>query len=187
MRELLQVTVLEAEEVVKGEVSARLFKETMAALSAAIEQGRTSIELLKEIDRQVVRHDQAYNEGSYDSYGQDDVDALLNVVYEVMDVIDGGSFESVGMVEQYIADMNNAYGKMKQSAIDFSAASKDEPLDVTVLLENPSSNRKMKKGMWCSIMTVGTWSRMQRLLQLPTRSLNSSIPRKPISIRACII
>ena len=146
VQELLQVTVLEAEEVVKGEVSARLFKETMAALSAAIEQGRTSIELLKEIDRQVVRHDQAYNEGSYDSYGQDDVDALLNVVYEVMDVIDGGSFESVGMVEQYIADMNNAYGKMKQSAIDFSAASKDEPLDVTVLLENPSFQQEDEEG-----------------------------------------
>ena len=146
VQELLQATVLEAEEVVKGEVSARLFKETMAALSAAIEQGRTSIELLKEMDRQVVRHDQAYNEGSYDSYGQDDVDALLNVVYEVMDVIDGGSFESVGMVEQYIADMNNAYGKMKQSAIDFSAASKDEPLDVTVLLENPSFQQEDEEG-----------------------------------------
>lgn len=146
VQELLQVTVLEAEEVVKGEVSARLFKETMAALSAAIEQGRTSIELLKEIDRQVVRHDQAYNEGSYDSYGQDDVDALLNVVYEVMDVIDGGSFESVGMVEQYIADMNNAYGKMKQSAIDFSTASKEEPLDVTALLENPSFQQEDEEG-----------------------------------------
>lgn len=146
VQELLQATVLEAEEVVKGEVSARLFKETMAALSAAIEQGRISIELLKEIDRQVVRHDQAYNEGSYDSYGQDDVDALLNVVYEVMDVIDGGSFESVGMVEQYIADMNNAYGKMKQSAIDFSAASKDEPLDATVLLENPSFQQEDEEG-----------------------------------------
>ena len=146
VQELLQVTVLEAEEVVKGEVSARLFKETMAALSAAIEQGRTSIELLKEIDRQVVRHDQAYNEGSYDSYGQDDVDALLNVVYEVMDVIDGGSFESVGMVEQYIADMNNAYGKMKQGAIDFSTASKEEPLDVTVLLENPSFQQEDEEG-----------------------------------------
>ena len=146
VRELLQVTVLEAEEVVKGEVSARLFKETMAALSAAIEQGRTSIELLKEIDHQVVRHDQAYNEGSYDSYGQDDVDALLNVVYEVMDIIDGGSFESVGMVEQYIADMNNAYGKMKQSAIDFSTASKEEPLDVTALLENPSFQQEDEEG-----------------------------------------
>lgn len=146
VQELLQVTVLEAEEVVKGEVSARLFKETMAALSAAIEQGRTSIELLKEIDRQVVRHDQAYNEGSYDSYGQDDVDALLNVVYEVMDIIDGGLFESVGMVEQYIADMNNAYGKMKQSAIDFSTASKEEPLDVTALLENPSFQQEDEEG-----------------------------------------
>ena len=143
---LLQATVLEAEDVIKGEVSGLLFKETMAALSAAIEQGHTSIDLLKEIDRQVARHDQAYNEGSYDSYGQDDVDALLNVVYEVMDIIDGGSFESVGAVEQYIADMNNAYGKMKQSAIDFSAASKDEPLDVTGLLENPSFQQEDEEG-----------------------------------------
>ena len=143
---LLQATVLEAEDVIKGEVSGLLFKETMAALSAAIEQGHTSIDLLKEIDRQVARHDQAYNEGSYDSYGQDDVDALLNIVYEVMDIIDGGSFESVGMVEQYIADMNNAYGKMKQSAIDFSAASKDEPLDVTGLLENPSFQQEDEEG-----------------------------------------
>lgn len=143
---LLQATVLEAEDVIKGEVSGLLFKETMAALSAAIEQGHTSIDLLKEIDRQVARHDQAYNEGSYDSYGQDDVDALLNIVYEVMDIIDGGSFESVGAVEQYIADMNNAYGKMKQSAIDFSAASKDEPLDVTGLLENPSFQQEDEEG-----------------------------------------
>ena len=50
------------------------------------------------------------------------------------------------MVEQYIADMNNAYGKMKQSAIDFSAASKDEPLDVTVLLENPSFQQEDEEG-----------------------------------------
>ena len=118
----------------------------MASLSAAIEQGHTSIELLNKIDRQVTRYDQEYNDGVYDSYDQDDVDALLNIVYEVMDFIDGGSFESVGQIEQYIADMNNAYGKMKQSAIDFSAASKDEPLDVTELLENPSFQQEDEEG-----------------------------------------
>ena len=189
VQELLQATVLEAEEVVKGEVSARLFKETMAALSAAIEQGRTSIELLKEIDRQVVRHDQAYNEGSYDSYGQDDVDALLNVVYEVMDVIDGGSFESVGMVEQYIADMNNAYGKMKQSAIDFSAASKDEPLDVTVLLENPSFQQEDEEGnVVFNCLFAGRWRfpTTRKGLRPMTPCSSSSITFRLISIRACI-
>ena len=94
----------------------------------------------------MTRYDQEYNDGVYDSYDQDDVDALLNIVYEVMDFIDGGSFESVGQIEQYIADMNNAYGKMKQSAIDFSAASKDEPLDVTELLENPSFQQEDEEG-----------------------------------------
>ena len=44
----------------------------------------------------MTRYDQEYNDGVYDSYDQDDVDALLNIVYEVMDFIDGGSFESVG-------------------------------------------------------------------------------------------
>ena len=146
VQELLQTSVLEAEEVIKGEISGQLFKETMASLSAAIEQGHTSIELLNKIDRQVTRYDQEYNDGVYDSYDQDDVDALLNIVYEVMDFIDGGSFESVGQIEQYIADMNNAYGKMKQSAIDFSAASKDEPLDVTELLENPSFQQEDEEG-----------------------------------------
>lgn len=146
VQELLQTSVLEAEEVIKGEISGQLFKETMASLSAAIEQGHTSIELLNKIDRQVTRYDQEYNDGVYDSYDQDDVDALLNIVYEVMDFIDGGSFESVGQIEQYIADMNNAYGKMKQSVIDFSAASKDEPLDVTELLENPSFQQEDEEG-----------------------------------------
>lgn len=146
VQELLQTSVLEAEEVIKGEISGQLFKETMASLSAAIEQGHTSIELLNKIDRQVTRYDQEYNDGVYDSYDQDDVDALLNIVYEVMDFIDGGSFESVGQIEQYIADMNNAYGKVKQSAIDFSAASKDEPLDVTELLENPSFQQEDEEG-----------------------------------------
>ena len=80
----------------------------MASLSAAIEQGHTSTELLNKIDRQVTRYDQEYNDGVYDSYDQDDVDALLNIVYEVMDFIDGGSFESVGQIDQYIADMNIA-------------------------------------------------------------------------------
>lgn len=146
VQELLQTSVLEAEEVIKGEISGQLFKETMASLSAAIEQGHTSIELLNKIDRQVTRYDQEYNDGVYDSYDQDDVDALLNIVYEVMDFIDGGSFESVGQIEQYIADMNNAYGKIKQSAIDFSVASKDEPLDVTELLENPSFQQEDEEG-----------------------------------------
>ena len=102
VQELLQTSVLEAVEVIKGEISGQLFKETMASLSAAIEQGHTSIELLNKIDRQVTRYDQEYNDGVYDSYDQDDVDALLNIVYEVMDFIDGGSFESVGQIEQYI-------------------------------------------------------------------------------------
>lgn len=67
VQELLQTSVLEAEEVIKGEISGQLFKETMASLSAAIEQGHTSTELLNKIDRQVTRYDQEYNDGVYDS------------------------------------------------------------------------------------------------------------------------
>ena len=82
---------------------------------------------------------QANSEGEdLTNYDPDKVDELDAVVGDQTDYVDGYAYYAdIAAASQAMTDMNDAYGAMVKSAIDFTTASKDEPVDVSALLRNP--------------------------------------------------
>ena len=76
--------------------------------------------------------------GSYAEYaGTAAYDELENLVISLFDKIDAGSFASMAEIEELGVALDKTYSKMVSASLDFSVASKDEPMDVTALIVNP--------------------------------------------------
>ena len=102
-------------------------------------------------------------EQSYDAYVYTDGFAELEeVVLEIEGKISGeGIFASMAEIEDYNAKLDKAYTKMVSGIIDFSAATKDAPVDATGLIINPSfqtRNYDEKTGTWKDASSADGWT-----------------------------
>ena len=131
-----------ASAALAGELTQEIAEEHNAALDAALA-------LATETDAAIQAMVSAYN--SYDAilvaiedgddltaYDQDAVADLEDAVADQTDYVDGyETYADIAAVNQALADMNNAYGAMVKSALNFTTASKEEPVDVSALIRNP--------------------------------------------------
>ena len=131
-----------ARAALAGELTQEIAEEHNAALDAALA-------LATESDAAMQAMVSAYN--SYDAvlvaiedgddltaYDQDAVADLEDAVADQTDYVDGyETYADIAAVNQALADMNNAYGAMVKSALNFTTASKEEPVDVSALIRNP--------------------------------------------------
>lgn len=143
-----------ASAALAGELTQEIAEEHNAALDAALA-------LATESDAAIQAMVSAYN--SYDAvlmaiedgddltaYDPDAVADLEDVVADQTDYVDGFSFYAdMAEANQALADMNNAYGAMVKSALNFTTASKEEPVDVSALIRNPRL-QKLVNGVWQS-------------------------------------
>ena len=133
---------LEAQAALDGELTEELFVKNNAALDAALDLATRSDSVVAAVGALFNDYDavlQAISDGEdLTNYDPDKVDELDAVVGDQTDYVDGYAYYAdIAAASQAMTDMNDAYGAMVKSAIDFTTASKDEPVDVSALLRNP--------------------------------------------------
>ena len=133
---------VEAQAALDGELTEELFVKNNAALDAALDLATRSDSVVAAVGALFNDYD-AVLQAIYDgedltNYDPDKVDELDAVVGDQTDYVDGYAYYAdIAAASQAMTDMNDAYGAMVKSAIDFTTASKDEPVDVSALLRNP--------------------------------------------------
>lgn len=134
--------IREAKAALDGGLTEELFVKNNAALDAALDLATRSDSVVTAVGALFNDYD-AVLQAIYDgedltNYDPDKVDELDAVVGDQTDYVDGYEYYAdIAAASQAITDMNDAYGAMVKSAIDFTTASKDEPVDVSALLRNP--------------------------------------------------
>lgn len=134
--------IREARAALDGGLTEELFVKNNAALDAALDLATRSDSVVTAVGALFNDYDavlQAISDGEdLTNYDPDKVDELDAVVGDQTDYVDGYEYYAdIAAASQAITDMNDAYGAMVKSAIDFTTASKDEPVDVSALLRNP--------------------------------------------------
>lgn len=132
----------DAQAALDGGLTEELFVKNNAALDAALDLATRSDSVVTAVGALFNDYDavlQAISDGEdLTNYDPDKVDELDAVVGDQTDYVDGYEYYAdIAAASQAITDMNDAYGAMVKSAIDFTTASKDEPVDVSALLRNP--------------------------------------------------
>ena len=94
------------------------------------------------LETKVTAHDaklSSTGEASYGDYSDTEgYEELYDLTIEVFDKIDGeGIFATLDEINDYSLRLDKAYSKMLSGHIDFTTASKDEPVDATGLIVNP--------------------------------------------------
>lgn len=124
-----------------GTTDADELTEASDALVAAIETGQKSIDLVAELTTLVETEAAMFDTGDYDEYmdtAGDQYYELYELLFEELyDMLDA-DFESVEQVQGYIDQINSIKVEMIQTALDLGSATKDAPVNVTSLIENPS-------------------------------------------------
>ncbi|MCD8318471.1 MAG: hypothetical protein LUC45_06390 [Paraprevotella sp.] len=141
-KDKLNNAILAATDVLNNNLTTETFKEQKANLNEAIEFGQSSLDLAAKFNTIVTDHDNKLNSAGDDSYEKymdlKEFDVLADLVYTCLDLIDNDELKTVDEVNDYIDQVNVAYGNMVQASIDVSTVSKDSPVDVTAMIVNPS-------------------------------------------------
>lgn len=130
-----------------GELTPEVYKEQTESLNAAIKFGQESMDAAAALEIKVTAHDaklSSTGEASYGDYSDTEgYEELYDLTIEVFDKIDGeGIFATLDEINDYSLRLDKAYSKMLSGHIDFTTASKDEPVDATGLIVNPSFQTK---------------------------------------------
>ena len=99
------------------------------------------------LEDKVTAHDKKLSgtgEASYEEYSNTEgYDELYDLTIEIFDKIDGeGIFATLDEINDYSVRLDKTYSKMLSGHIDFTTANKDEPVDATGLIVNPSFQTK---------------------------------------------
>ena len=99
------------------------------------------------MEDKVTAHDKKLSgtgEASYEEYSNTEgYDELYDLTIEIFDKIDGeGIFATLDEINDYSVRLDKTYSKMLSGHIDFTTANKDEPVDATGLIVNPSFQTK---------------------------------------------
>ena len=130
-----------------GELTPEVYKEQTEALNAAIKFGQESMDAATALEDKVTAHDKKLSgtgEASYEEYSNTEgYDELYDLTIEIFDKIDGeGIFATLDEINDYSVRLDKTYSKMLSGHIDFTTANKDEPVDATGLIINPSFQTK---------------------------------------------
>ena len=130
-----------------GELTPEVYKEQTEALNAAIKFGQESMDAATALEDKVTAHDKKLSgtgEASYEEYSNTEgYDELYDLTIEIFDKIDGeGIFATLDEINDYSVRLDKTYSKMLSGHIDFTTANKDEPVDATGLIVNPSFQTK---------------------------------------------
>ena len=131
-----------------GELTPEIYEEQTEALNAAIKLGQESMNAAAALEDKAIVHSDRLSgtgEASYEAYvGTEGHGELETLVGEILDnkIADVGIFATLDEISGYSVGLDKAYSKMLSAYVDFTAASKDEPVDATGLIVNPSFQTK---------------------------------------------
>ena len=115
------------------------YAEQVAALREAMDAEQAAVDAAAALETKTEGHDQKLY-GEYAEYegtpGYNEMSDLVGQIYDKMDTY--AMFASMAEIDEYSLALDKAYSKMGSASLDFSTASKDEPVDVTKLIINPS-------------------------------------------------
>ena len=143
-RDSLSMAIEAATAAAGAELTAEIYAEQVEALQKAMENERAAVSEATALEAKVLSENNKLmleGEGTYtELYGDTEgYEELENVVLEVIDIIDEQAiFASREAIKNYSDAINAACAKMMSSFYDYSAATKDAPVDVTNLIFNPS-------------------------------------------------
>ena len=139
----LLTAITNAQAVVQqATITTEQFVETMASLESAIELFNTANTKFEEIN-ELVNGYLADEDEIYDQYqgAGDFIDAVIVVDDKLAEAEAGVARYAFATIDEIEVDMNSlqvAYSKLMAGEIDFNTATKDEPVDVTSMIQNPS-------------------------------------------------
>ena len=120
------------------EITGEQFVQIMDELNTAIENFNTANETFGKLEELVKMYLPQKN-AFLARYDADLVEELMELVSEVNDMIAANTpYETLDEVTAMTEDINVVYGDMVSAGIDFTTGTKDEPVDVTGMLKNPS-------------------------------------------------
>ena len=146
-KDALSAAIESANAAAEGDLTLEVYTKQVAALNAAIKAGQEAVNAATALETKSDNHNEKLTsdgEGSYVDYvDTEGFNELENVVMEIMEKTDAeGLFASMDEIDDYNTKLDRAYSKMVSGGIDFSTASKDEPVDATKLIINPSFQAK---------------------------------------------
>ncbi len=122
------------------ELTPDIYAEQVAALREAMEAEQAAVDAAAALETKTNGYNDKLADGTYAEYegtaGYDEISELVGQIYDKMDTY--AMFASMSEIEEFSLALDKAYSKMASSVLDFSTASKDEPVDVTKLIINPS-------------------------------------------------
>ena len=138
---------IEAATAVVDNLTPETYKEHSEALNAAMEIGQEAIDAATALETKNDNHADklgSSGEGSYEDYADTEGYAELDdVVLEIDEKISGdGIFASMEEIADYNVKLDKAYTKMMSGNYDYASASKEDKLDVTGLIINPSFQKR---------------------------------------------
>ena len=138
-RDALAKAIEAATAAVGQPVTPEIYAGQVAALREAMEAEQTAVSAATALETKTEGHDKQLS-GAYMEYegteGYDELSDLVGQIYDKMD--NEAMFASMAEIDEFSLALDKAYSKMVSASLDFSTASKDEPVDVTKLIFNPS-------------------------------------------------
>ena len=137
------------------------YAEQVAALREAMDAEQAAVDAAAALETKTEGHDQKLY-GEYAEYegtpGYNEMSDLVGQIYDKMDTY--AMFASMAEIDEYSLALEKAYSKMVSASLDFSTASKDEPVDVTKLIINPSfqNNVQNEDGTVTQTQSADGWT-----------------------------
>lgn len=140
-KETLNKAITGANEAVSDGLTLEEYVAQVEVLNEAITAAGKAEEAASKFEALVVYHDnkfRATDENSYtELYGDtEEFDAFEGVIVEMLDKVE--VLESMAQIEQYTAQITEAYSKMVAAVLDVSKASLQTPADVTSMIQTPN-------------------------------------------------
>ena len=142
-RDALSKAIEAATAAAGTELTAETYAKHVEALQEAMENERAAVSEATVLEAKVLSENNKFmfdTEGSYVAYqGTEAYDELENIVLDALNKIDEEAiFASRAEIKEYNDAINAACAKMMSGFYDYSVATKDEPVEVTNLIFNPS-------------------------------------------------
>ena len=138
---------IEEAVAVADNLTPETYKEHFYALTEAMEFGQDAIDAATALETKKDNHADklgSTGEGSYEDYANTEgFEELDEVVLEIDEKINSdGIFASMEEIDGYNVKLDKAYTKMMSGNYDYASASKEDKLDVTGLIINPSFQKR---------------------------------------------
>lgn len=148
-REVLRQAIVGATEGIRDEeaLTKELCEALVDDLLKAISLGEKALQEVEVLDTLVRFHTSGLDYGKYDKYmDSPEYGQLEAVCGEVVEKMAEDALATIDEVHRYVEEIHWNYGCMLQHFIDVSGASKEEAVDVTLMLANPDFEEVTEEG-----------------------------------------